>query len=55
MLAAFKWGGRETAIVFDSDIAEKPNVLAAEGRLVEQLTLRGAMVRPVRLPAGAVR
>ncbi len=55
VLAAFKWGGRETAIVFDSDIAEKPNVLAAEGRLVEQLTLRGAMVRPVRLPAGAVR
>ncbi len=55
VLAEFKWGGRETAIVFDSDIAEKPNVLAAEGRLVEQLTLRSAMVRPVRLPAGDAR
>lgn len=53
LLAALKWGSREVAIVFDSDIAEKPNVLAAERRLIEQLTLRGAIVRPVRLSAGA--
>lgn len=55
VLAAFKWGGRDTAVVFDNDIAENPSVLAAEGRLVEQLTARGAMVRPVRLPRGGAR
>lgn len=55
VLAAFSWGGRETAIVFDSDVTEKPNVMAAEERLIKELVQRGAVVRRVRLPAGGLQ
>jgi hypothetical protein len=50
-LQGFKWAGRDAAIVFDSDIAEKEHVQAAERRAMNELTARGAIVRPVRLPA----
>ncbi len=46
-----QWKNRPVAIVYDSDAATNPNVLAAEARLVEELgTKRGADVRIVRLP-----
>ena len=51
VLAGAKWQKRPVAIIYDSDAATNPNVLAAEARLVEELgTNRGADVRIVRLP-----
>ena len=44
------WQGRKVNIVFDSDIAEKPEVQEAESRLAAHLTQRGATVKVVRLP-----
>jgi hypothetical protein len=51
-LQQFNWAARDVPIIFDSDIAEKPRVQAAEGRLAQELGTRGAIVRQVRLPAG---
>lgn len=47
------WRGRQVRIVFDSDLAEKPEVQDAECRLAAQLKTLGANVRVVRLPSGA--
>jgi putative DNA primase/helicase len=44
--------GRQVRIVFDSDLAVKPEVLDAESRLAVQLKNHGAIVRVVRLPDG---
>lgn len=50
-LEAVKWRGREVLIIFDSDAASNPNVIAAEARLVDELMRkRGAAVTIVRLP-----
>lgn len=50
-LEAFIWQGRQVVIIFDSDAATNPDVLAAEARLVEELqTKRQAKCRIVRLP-----
>jgi hypothetical protein len=50
-LEAIKWFGREVYIVFDSDAASNPNVIAAEARLVDELMRkRSAKVSIVRLP-----
>ncbi len=46
------WQGRKVYIVFDSDIADNPNVQDAESRLAAHLANRGATVRVVRLPRG---
>lgn len=52
-LAAVAWRGRAVYIVFDSDLADKPEVQWAEWHLAEALREAGAVVRVVRLPAGA--
>lgn len=45
------WDRRDVYIVFDSDAALNPNILAAEARLVDELqTKRGARCYLVRLP-----
>lgn len=45
------WKAREVCIIYDSDAATNPDVLAAEARLVEELgTTRQANVKVVRLP-----
>lgn len=50
-LEAIKWRGRDVLIVFDSDAASNPNVIAAEARLVDELMRkRGAKVTIIRLP-----
>lgn len=49
-LADISWAGRDTHILFDSDIAQKPGVQRAESRLADELMKRGAVVRKVRLP-----
>jgi putative DNA primase/helicase len=51
-LAAVAWEGREVYLVFDSDLASKPDVQRAEYRLAEALRAKGASVKAVRLPAG---
>lgn len=51
VLADAAWEGREVVIVYDSDAATNPDVLAAEARLVEELgVIRRAVVKVVRLP-----
>lgn len=51
-LADIEWKLRNVYVVFDSDAATNPNVLAAEARLVHELQgLRGAHCHVVRLPA----
>jgi hypothetical protein len=47
----FALAGREVFIVFDSDAVTNPNVVAAELRLAQRLTEKGAVVRIARLPA----
>lgn len=50
-LEEFEWNRRDCYIVFDSDAALNPNILAAEARLVDELqTKRGARCYLVRLP-----
>lgn len=50
-LEAFAWSGRDAYIVFDSDAADNPQVVAAEARLVYDLQSRlNARARVVRLP-----
>jgi hypothetical protein len=52
VLETFKWDARPVVIIFDSDAATNPDVLAAEARLIEELqTKRRARCRVVRLPA----
>lgn len=52
-LEAVTWRDRDVYIVFDSDAATNPQVMAAEGRLADELQrVRGAKVRIVRLPGG---
>lgn len=51
-LESIVWRGRSVRIVFDSDLADNPNVADAESRLAAQLVKRGAQVKVVRLPGG---
>jgi len=51
-LERIAWHGRNVRIVFDSDIADKPEVQDAENRLAAHLTNRGAIVKAVRIPPG---
>jgi hypothetical protein len=51
-LAAVAWAGRRVYVAYDSDLADKPEVLLAEWRLAEALRAAGADVRAVRLPTG---
>jgi hypothetical protein len=51
-LEQIKWAARHVFVVFDSDAATNPNVVAAEARLVAELQgKRGAHCHIVRLPA----
>ena len=51
-LEAVTWRDRDVYLVFDSDAATNPQVMAAEGRLADELQrARGAKLRIVRLPA----
>jgi hypothetical protein len=47
-----QWQGRFVYIVFDSDLADKPEVQRAESALAQELQDRGAEVRVARLPDG---
>ena len=47
----FELSGREVFIVFDSDAVTNPNVVAAELRLAQRLTEKGAVVKIARLPS----
>nr|WP_228007220.1 DUF3854 domain-containing protein [Cyanobium sp. LEGE 06143] len=49
-LEAIDWKGRTVRIVYDSDVAHKPNVQAAMRRLAFALTRRGAEVLVVTIP-----
>lgn len=49
----FAWAGRTAFIVFDSDAETNQHVREQELLLAAQLKLRGAVVKVVRLPAGA--
>lgn len=49
-LAAFKWRERAVTIVYDSDVATKPDVAAAIVQLMRVLTRRGALVSVALLP-----
>lgn len=52
-LESVTWRDRDVYLVFDSDAATNPQVMAAEGRLADELQrARGAKLRIVRLPAG---
>jgi P4 family phage/plasmid primase-like protien len=51
-LAAVVWQGRQVTIVFDSDLAEKEGVQAAQWHFAEVLRRHGALVRAVTPPAG---
>ncbi len=51
-LAAVAWRGRTVTIIFDSDLATKPDVARAEKHLAEALTAAGATVKVVRLQPG---
>jgi hypothetical protein len=44
------WKGRYVIVVFDNDIVAKPNVRAAMGRLVHELTHLGALPKIMYLP-----
>lgn len=46
------WAGRTVYLVFDSDLATKPDVQAAEQALAQELARRGAEVLGYRLPPG---
>lgn len=49
-LEEFSWNGRLVYIAYDSDVTDKSGVIKAELALAEQLSLRGANVRIVRIP-----
>ena len=46
------WRRRHVFILYDSDVAENPDVQDAEARLAAHLTNRGAVAKVVRIPAG---
>ena len=48
-LEGVKWEGREVIVVFDSDLADNPDVQAALTQLGRTLLERGAMVSTIRL------
>lgn len=48
---AIKWTGRTVCVVFDSDIVDKPEVLAAMDALCAQLLKLGAKPQVVKLPS----
>jgi hypothetical protein len=48
----FEWRGRRVVIVFDSDVAEKPEVQQAMLALAEQLVTLGASPETIKLAAG---
>jgi hypothetical protein len=50
-LSVVAWTGRVVTIVYDSDLAEKPEVACAERALAQALTTAGANVRVARLSA----
>jgi len=52
-LDAILWRGRTVFLVYDSDLATKPQVRLAEFALARELQRRGAIVKAVRLPAGS--
>lgn len=47
----FAWQGRTVYIVFDSDAATNPDIVAAEARLARRLIDRGATVMVARMPS----
>lgn len=49
-MAALPWKGTQVVIVFDSDVADNPNIRLAEVRLAEVLAQAGADVRVARIP-----
>ena len=50
-LEAIRWRGKDFYLVFDSDAASNPQVIAAEARLVDELMRkRGAQGTVIRLP-----
>ena len=50
-LEAITWRDRDVYLCFDSDAATNPQVMAAEGRLADELQrARGAKLRIIRLP-----
>ena len=51
-MAAVVWTGRRVYLIFYSNAALNPLVLAAEKALAEALTAAGAVVLAIRLPAG---
>ena len=51
VFSAFNLEDRTVYIVFDSDAVTNPNVVAAELRLAQRLTEKGAVVRIARLPS----
>lgn len=50
-LAEVAWKDRPVWIIYDSDLAEKPEVARAEWSLSQALTAAGAKVKVVRLPS----
>ena len=53
-LVAINWIDRLTYIAFDSDIDKNPLVRWAEWHLAEALLAKGAKVKVVRIPLGAI-
>jgi putative DNA primase/helicase len=51
-MEGIEWRGREVVIVFDSDVADKPELQQAEIRLAARLGKLGAKVKVLRLPPG---
>lgn len=47
----FEWAGRTVYIVYDSDAATNPDIVAAEARLARRLLERGAQVWIARMPS----
>jgi DNA polymerase I-like protein with 3'-5' exonuclease and polymerase domains len=51
-LAAVAWKGRPVYLVYDSDVAQKRDVEQARWNLAQVLSVKGAVVKIVELPAG---
>lgn len=52
VLGRFEWGDRVVCIVYDSDIATKPDVVRAQRALAQELLSRGSRVEIVNIPPG---